>query len=383
MFLSGGVDSSTIAALMKRMVTGPIKTYSVGYSEAAYSELGFAGDLAREIGTEHREVVIGMDEFFKQLPALIWHEDEPITWPSSVSLYFVSKLASEEVKVVLTGEGADELFAGYERYQHQAMNERYGKMYGMVPSPIRAGIRGFIANSGLLSADLRRKARHTFVGRELSIESLYLENFYAAFSAEEERTLLRGGAENEAIYGNYLRYWNSRTSADALSRLLYADQKTYLVELLMKQDQMSMACSIESRVPFLDHPLVEFAARVPSRLKIREGKGKYILRKAVEDVLPQETLTRKKMGFPTPIKGWLLDARSEPLYAKLLDPKGLLASYLDLGAVKKLIEQHRGRSIDATDRIWRLLNLQYWGEIFLSGRDEWKDRVLSVGARAR
>jgi asparagine synthase (glutamine-hydrolysing) len=380
MFLSGGIDSSTIAALMKRMVDTPVKTFSVGYSEAAFSELGFAQELAREIGTEHRQVVIGMDQFFSQLPSLIWHEDEPITWPSSVSLYFVSRLASEEVKVVLTGEGADELFAGYERYRHQAMNQRYAGAYGMVPSPVRSAIRSVIATSGLLSADLRRKAQHTFVGRELSLESLFLDNFYSAFSAAEQRGIRSAAADPEAIYGSYLRYWNSRPGADSLSRLLYADQKTYLVELLMKQDQMSMACSIESRVPFLDHPLVEFAARVPSRLKIRDGKGKYILREAVANLLPQETLTRKKMGFPTPLKAWLLDPRSAPVYTKLLEPDGLVASCLDLTAVKALLDQHRNRTIDATDRIWRLLNLQHWGEIFLSGTDEWKNRLLAVAS---
>jgi asparagine synthase (glutamine-hydrolysing) len=382
MFLSGGIDSSTIAALMKRMDT-PVKTFSVGYRETAFSELGFARELAGEIGTDHHEVSVGMDDFFNQLPQLIWHEDEPITWPSSVSLYYVSRLAVQEVKVVLTGEGADELFAGYERYRHQAMNQRYAGAYGMIPSPIRRAIRNGIASSSLLSADLRRKAGHTFVGRELTLESLFLDNFYSAFSADEQRTIRSGGADSEAIYGSYLRYWNSRPNSDAHSRLLYADQKTYLVELLMKQDQMSMACSIESRVPFLDHPLVEFAARVPSNLKIREGKGKYILRKAVEDLLPQETLTRKKMGFPTPIKDWLHDSRSGPLYDKLLEPKGLVANYLDLGAVKALVNRHRSRSIDATDRIWRLLNLQLWGDIFFSGSDSWKEPVLADGALAR
>ena len=165
---------------------------------------------------------------------------------------------------------------------------------------------------------------------------------------------------------------------DPLTKLLYADQKTYLVELLMKQDQMSMACSIESRVPFLDHPLVEFAARVPAHLKIRDGKGKYILRKAVESLLPQSTLTRKKMGFPTPIKNWLLDPRANALYRKLQEPNGFIASYLDMGRVNGMIVSHRNRTIDATDRIWRLLNLQYWGEIFLSGRDQAQDLSARV-----
>jgi asparagine synthase (glutamine-hydrolysing) len=379
MFLSGGIDSSTIAALMKRMVSDQkIKTFSVGYAEAEYSELGFARELAAEINTDHHEVTVGMNEFFNQLPRLIWHEDEPIVWPSSVSLYFVSKLASEEVKVVLTGEGADELFAGYGRYQYYAMNERYAGAYGMLPEFVRKPIRNLIASSSLLPADLRRKARHTFVGRELTFESLYLDNFYSAFSDEEQRGLTKRGRPAGNAYDTYLHYRGKRGGADELTRLLYADQKTYLVELLMKQDQMSMACSIESRVPFLDHPLVEFAAQVPAHLKIREGKGKYILRKAVENLLPEATLTRKKMGFPTPVKNWLLDARANALYDKLLSPSGFIASYLDMGRVKSLIEQHRSRQIDATDRVWRLLNLQLWGEIFLSGRGQWQDQQASI-----
>jgi asparagine synthase (glutamine-hydrolysing) len=380
MFLSGGIDSSTIAALMKRMVGSDqkIKTFSVGYREVEYSELGFARELANEIGTDHREITLGMDEFFNKLPSLIWHEDEPIVWPSSVSLYFVSKLASEDVKVVLTGEGADELFAGYGRYQYQAMNERHAGVYGKVPATLRNGIRSLVESSALLPADLRRKAQHTVVGRDLSFESLFLDNFYSAFSADQQQGLTQKAYQPSAIYDSYMHYRDNRANADPLTRLLYADQKTYLVELLMKQDQMSMACSIESRVPFLDHPLVEFAAQVPAHLKIREGKGKYILRKAVEDLLPNETLSRKKMGFPTPIKNWLLDPRASALYTKLADPQGFIASYLDMGRVKSLIEQHRSRKIDATDRIWRLLNLQYWGEIFVSGRGQWQDTSASV-----
>jgi len=386
MFLSGGIDSSTIGALMKRMVGDPtqkIKTFSVGYREVEYSELGFARELATEINTDHHEVTLGMEDFFNKLPSLIWHEDEPIVWPSSVALYFVSKLASEEVKVVLTGEGADELFAGYHRYQHQATNESHAAIYGKVPAGLRKGIRNLVAGSSLLPADLRRKAQHTIVGRELSFESLYLDNFYSAFSAEEQEGLTKEHFSAESPYSSYMGYRAKRAGSDPLTQLLYADQKTYLVELLMKQDQMSMACSIESRVPFLDHTFVEFAAQVPANLKIREGKGKYILRKAVENLLPPSTLTRKKMGFPTPIKNWLLDPRANALYTKLQEPNGFIASYLDMGRVSKMIEQHRSHKIDATDRIWRLLNLQYWGEIFLSGKDQVQDLSARVLEPAR
>ncbi len=380
MFLSGGVDSSAIAALMKRLRSEPVKTFAVGYQEAAYSELAYARQVSQAIGTDHHEIVIGMDDFFNALPRLVWHEDEPISWPSSVSLYFVSRLASEHVKVVLTGEGSDELFAGYHRYQHYLFNRRWADRYRIVPAPLRAAIRHFIQNSHLLSANLRRKLQHTFLGREGNVESLQLDNFYGAFSASERRRML--GASLTAAsnpYATYLDYWTSRKGS-VLSQMLYADQKTYLVELLMKQDQMSMACSIESRVPFLDHPFVEFAARVPDNLKIRNGQGKYIVKRAVEDLLPHDIIYRKKMGFPTPLRQWLLDSRSQPLYDLLLDPNRLLAEYVDLSYVRDLIHRQHSQTEDATDRIWRLLNLQLWGDLFITGR---KRRTLGRASKSR
>ena len=368
MFLSGGVDSSAIAALMKRMRTEPVKTFAVGYEEAAYSELSYARQVSQAIGTDHHEIVIGMDDFFNALPRLIWHEDEPIAWPSSVSLFFVSQLASKHVKVVLTGEGSDELFAGYHRYQHFLFNRKWARRYGLLPGSVRAGVREFIQTSSWLSANTRRKLQHTFLGREATVESLQLDNFYAAFSAVERRQMRQHAfSDSTSPYETYLSYWNSRHGS-LLSQMLYADQKTYLVELLMKQDQMSMASSIESRVPFLDHPFVEFAARVPDGLKIRGGEGKYILKRAVEDLLPGEIIYRRKMGFPTPLRQWLLDDRTRPLLSLLLDRKGLLAEYVNLSFVENLIEKQVTQREDATDRLWRLINLQLWGEIFLKGR---------------
>jgi asparagine synthase (glutamine-hydrolysing) len=363
MFLSGGLDSSAIAALMKRMVSGPVKTFAVGYEEAEFSELGYSRQVASSIGTEHHEVLVGRDAFFDALPGLIWHEDEPIVWPSSVSLYFVSRLASEQVKVVLTGEGSDELFGGYTRYHHYAINRKWLKAYGIIPRPVRRGIQGMIASSSLLSASLRRKLGHTFIGRGETLESLYIDNAYSAFSGAEQGALHHMSGP---VYDNFRRYCGSDSCS--LGQLLYADQKTYLVELLMKQDQMSMACSIESRVPFLDHPFVEFAARVPDHLKIRGGEGKYILKKAVEDLLPHEIVYRRKMGFPTPVRAWIADLETGGLRTQLERSDGLLASYLNLPAVRSLLDDHQNGRIDATDRIWRLLNLQIWGDIFLSGR---------------
>ena len=371
MFLSGGLDSSAIAALMRRMSTGPVKTFAVGYREAPYSELSYARQVADRIGTEHREVVVGMEDFFNALPRLVWHEDEPIVWPSSVSLYFVSKLAAEDVKVVLTGEGSDELFAGYGRYRHQLWNERWLRRYRIVPGPARRAVRRIVETSRLLSGATRRKLQHTFIGQGEDLESLYLDNFYSAFPAREQASLVLA-PHGASAYENFLRYWNQRGGDPLISRMLFADQKTYMVELLMKQDQMSMATSIESRVPFLDHPFVEFAARVPGRLKLRNGEGKYIVKKAVEDLLPREIVYRRKMGFPTPLRQWLTEPQAEGLFQFLVRSDGFLAEYLDLRYVQSLIERHRTGLDDATDRIWRLLNLQIWGDVFMTGK---RDRV--------
>jgi asparagine synthase (glutamine-hydrolysing) len=221
----------------------------------------------------------------------------------------------------------------------------------------------------MFSADLRRKLQHTFVGRDLNIESLQLDNFYGAFSAAERKAMLSSGhpGDLQNPYQTYLSYWKSRQGS-VLSQMLYADQKTYLVELLMKQDQMSMACSIESRVPFLDHPFVEFAAQVPDHLKIQGKTGKFIIKRAVEDLLPHDIVYRKKMGFPTPLRQWFRDSKCEPLFAQLLDRKGFLAEYINLDYVQDLIGRQRTGADDATDRLWRLLNFHVWGNMFLTGK---------------
>jgi asparagine synthase (glutamine-hydrolysing) len=279
-------------------------------------------------------------------------------------------LASQRVKVVLTGEGSDELFAGYARYAHHLTNDRHMRVWRYAPRSLRDGIRRILATSGLLSAGMRRKLSHTVLGRRDTVASLLLDNFYGPFSEDQRTRLLR--QPPELAYANYMRYWDARPRGSLLSRMLYADQKSYLVELLMKQDQMSMACSIESRVPFLDHTLVEFAASVPDHLKLRGGTSKYILKKAAEGLLPHEIIYRPKMGFPTPLRDWLLHPSAQRFYDLLLDPNGLLASYLDRRELETLIQRHRSRQEDGTDRIWNLINLQIWGDLFLRGkRGEW------------
>jgi asparagine synthase (glutamine-hydrolysing) len=357
-FLSGGVDSSAIAAIAGKFTRDPIQSFSVGYNESRYSELGYAAEAAAAIGAQHREVRIGGEQFFGAVPELIWHEDEPIAWPSSVPLYFVSKLASQHVKVVLTGEGSDELFGGYERYRWNLINVRGASLYSRLPSALRREIRSFVQTSSLLSSELRRKLGHTFLARGSSIETLYLDNFYCAFGAS---------GQSSDIYANYRKYFDRHSDAALLSRMLYADQKTYLVELLMKQDQMSMAASIESRVPLLDHSLVEFAASIPASLKIHRGVQKYVFKKAVEDLLPRNVVFRKKMGFPTPLRAWLRERTAAPVYKRLESKSSFIASIIQPKALSDLLERHWGNQEDATDRIWRLLNLELWAGLFITG----------------
>ena len=371
-FLSGGVDSSAVAALMTKLRREPVETFSVGYTEQSYSELPFARAVSDHIQSRHNEVLVSEPEFFGALPHLIWHEDEPIAWPSSVSLYFVAKLARERVTVVLTGEGADETLAGYSRYAFTLKNAALDRAYrSFVPGSLRRGLRNAVATSSLLGASLRRKLEHTFLAKDgNSWASFYFDNFFSAFGDVEQEGLLTSEFAREATpstaYKNVLDYWE-RSSGELLQRLLYTDIKTYLVELLMKQDNMSMAASIESRVPFLDHVLVEFATRIPRDMQIHGLAGKRILKKAVEDLLPHSILHRPKLGFPTPWSGWLVGPRLETIREMLLEPRSLERGYFRREAIETLFREHRAQHRDNYDRIWRLLNLELWHRVCLEG----------------
>ena len=371
-FLSGGVDSSAVAALMTKLRRESVETFSVGYTEQTYSELPFARTVSDHIHSRHHEVFVSEDDFFGSLPHLIWHEDEPIVWPSSVSLYFVARLARERVTVVLTVEGADETLAGYTRYAFTLKNAAMDRAYrSMVPSFARRGLRDAIATSSLLSATLRRKLEHTFLAKDgNSWASFYFDNFFSAFGAAEQNGLLTADFAQEAApstaYNNVLAFWE-HSSGEMLQRLLYTDIKTYLVELLMKQDNMSMAASIESRVPFLDHVLVEFATRIPREAQIQGLAGKGVLKKAVQDLLPHSILYRPKLGFPTPWSGWLAGPRLETIRAMLLEPRSLNRGYFRREAIEKLFDEHRAKHRDNYDRIWRLLNLELWHRVCLEG----------------
>ena len=382
-FLSGGLDSSAVAALMTKIRQAPVETFSVGYSEDTYSELPYARIVAKHLNSVHHEVLVSQQDFFDALPFLIWHEDEPIVWPSSVPLYFVAKLAHERVKVVLTGEGSDETLAGYTRYAFTLKNAAWDRVYrSITPDAVRRGIRGLIADSPLLSATIRRKLSHTFLARNgNSWASFYFDNFFSAFSESDQAGLLSDDVAKEcsagSAYENVLDYWE-HSSGEMLQRLLYTDIKTYLVELLMKQDNMSMAASIESRVPFLDHPLVEFATNIPQSLQLGGFAGKHILKKGVEDLLPHSILYRPKLGFPTPWSRWLAGPQLDVIRKLLLEPRSTERGLFRRDAIERLFEEHRSGHRDHYDRIWRLLNLELWHRACLE-KEEFKP--VSVEAR--
>ncbi len=368
-FLSGGLDSSSIAAEMAALRRDRIQTFSVGYADDRYSELPYARIMAKHIRSEHNEVLLGPEEFFESLPAMIWNEDEPLAWPSSVSLFFVSRLATEKVKVVLTGEGGDEIFAGYLKYRAALWNLRGGRLYRkLVPSLLQRATRGILATN--CGPDwIVRKLRHSFLYHPDRFEQIYFDNFYCAFTETQQSELFTRDVSDELHdanpYANSMRYFPSNENGDLLNHLLHLDIKTYLVELLMKQDQMSMAASIESRVPFLDHKVVEFAAALPEHLKIRRFNGKYLLRKSMQGRLPAEIINRTKKGFPTPVKPWLRGPLFEKLASLLTDGRLAERRIVRPAFVNSLVDAHRRGSSRATDGCWRLLNFELWSRIFL------------------
>jgi asparagine synthase (glutamine-hydrolysing) len=365
MLLSGGLDSSVVAAVIQKRQKDSIRTFSVGYPELESSELPMARRVAQHLGTEHHEVKLSAENFFRALPGLIWHEDEPLAWPSSVPLYFVCRRARENVKVVLTGEGSDETLAGYDRYAWTLYNKRADTLYRhLVPDSARRWIATEISRAGWLDAPSRRKMGHTFLGRDgRSIKSLYFDNFYAAFSGKDQIDLLMEGLIGDPYQGS-LDCWEE-SAGNFLARLLHFDLKTYLVELLMKQDNMSMAASIESRVPYLDHMLAECALQIPVDYQISGFAGKQVLKTAAKDLLPKDVIEQRKRGFPTPWRTWLTSEWIDGMESLLLAPRSQMRKILRPAAVHRLFLDHRNGVVDNSDRIWRLLNLELWHRVFV------------------
>jgi asparagine synthase (glutamine-hydrolysing) len=362
-FLSGGLDSTGLAALMAPRVAGRVRTFSVGFAEREANELPWARMAARAIDAEHHEVVVTPREFFETLPRLVWHEDEPLAFTSSVPLYFVSRLAREHVKVVLTGEGSDELFLGYDRYRVTALNLRLGAAWSAAPRGARAAARRLTA---ALPAPLRRFAARSFLALEPGPRALFCENF-SVFPPALLREALGAGRPRDP-YAAALAAWEE-APGDPLRRMSHADLQTYLVELLMKQDQMSMAASVESRVPFLDHELVEHVLAMPSGVKLRGLATKAVLRRALAGRVPRPILARRKQGFPVPFGRWLRGPFWPVVEEFVLGPRARRRGLVAPAVARRLADEHRAGAWRHGDRLWLLVNLEIWQRIFLDGED--------------
>ncbi len=365
-FLSGGIDSSVIAAAMSRMVDGPIQSFTVAFAERDYSEFEYSRMVAKHIGAELHEVTVSPEQFFGAWPKMVYHEDEPIAHPSSIPLHFVSGLAAQHVKVVLTGEGADELLAGYERYYQTVYNLRFGRMF---PPALRPFTRALI---DLLPDTFtpKRKAVRTALYLPTDIDTLFLDN-YAAFPRSAAYAALRPEYQQTAfndVYANFRKLMDECDSTDWLDKILYADIKTYLLELLMKQDQMSMSVSLESRVPFLDHELVEFACRLPREFKLKGFDTKRIIRMALGDTVPAEIVSRSKRGFPTPTKEWFRGDYYQVMEKLLLGKNSLAQEYINTEFIRDTLDRHHRGQWDLQERIWTLGNLEIWLRVCIDGQ---------------
>lgn len=357
-FLSGGIDSSAVVALMSEF--GRVKTFSVGFEEEEFDELRYARMIAQRYGTDHHEFVV-KPQAAEVLPKLVQHYGEPFADSSAVPTYYVSKMAAAHVRVALNGDGGDELFAGYDRYKVLKAFAALSLVPGVEP-----------ASRALADATGSRLPAR--VQRLLRVLSATPEESYArtvSYFSPEEKAALYGEAMAAAVAGResyeflYERY-REWAQADLLARTLYVDTTTYLPgDLLVKVDIASMAVSLEGRSPFLDHPLVEFAARLPSSMKLALGRGKRVLRRAVADLLPREILERRKMGFAVPISRWfrgeLREFSADVLFSRSATQRG----WFRPEAVRKLWDEHQSGRRERSNHLWALLCLELWRRRFL------------------
>ncbi len=385
-FLSGGIDSSCVVAFMARHSDRPVKTYSIGFqggpAESFYNELPFARKIAERFGTDHHEILVRPD-VVGLLPQLLWHMDEPVADSAFVTTYLVSEFAHREVTVILSGVGGDELFGGYRRY----LGDHYLKYFDRLPGWVRrtAATVGEKLPSDRHSRVLNalRLARSFLASADLPFDERY-RSYVEVFPSEAAARITRAdGVERTDLLAAAMR---AATGDDALNRMLVVDAETQLPDdLLLLTDKMSMAVSLECRVPLLDHELVEIAAAMPQEVKIRGGRLKHAMKAALEGLLPRDILERGKRGFGTPFGAWL-KADLAPVVRQLfskrsIDARGLLRHE----AVAQLVADHEANRIDGTDRLLALLNLEIWARIFLDRRSpaDVTDELKALAAPAR
>jgi asparagine synthase (glutamine-hydrolysing) len=367
-FLSGGVDSSAVVGHMAQH-SGRVRTYSIGFAGTAadeyYNELPYARRVAKLFGTEHHEIVVRPD-VAALLPKLLWHMDEPISDTAFITTYLVSAFARRDVTVILSGVGGDELFGGYRRY----LGDRYRSYFRQLPRWMRrtAFALGDRLPSDRHSALLNwsRLAKGFIKSAELPFEDSY-SAYVEVFSGEEARELVRGdcGGAPDPISEAFQEAHGS----DQLNRMLRVDAQTQLPDdLLLLTDKMSMAVSLECRVPLLDHELVELAAGIPERVKIRGGRLKHVMKEALAPLLPPDILDRAKRGFGTPMGAWLRRGL-KPLVTDFLSEAAVERRGLfRYPAVRRLVTLHDERRVDGTERLLTLLNLEIWSRMYLDGR---------------
>lgn len=360
-FLSGGIDSSAVVGLLADKVKEPLKTFSIAYDFGKnFDETQYARMVAEKFGTDHHELKITPQQFADFIPEYIHLMDEPVTEAAAISLFFVSKLAKEKVTVALSGEGSDEIFAGYDLYQYMNVLEKYRGIVGQKGTELFARASNTLLgkshkvskylNMATQPIEQRYKGMSTYPDAQK--EALYREDF------KVELESAKAGSGHGAFSA---QLFDKTKSNDQLSKMLYFDTKTWLVDdLLIKADRMSMATSVELRVPFLDYRLVEFAASIPSKHKISKGEGKYPLKKMMEGILPNDIIYRKKMGFPTPLKLMFQNELREYAQNLLLAQDSRVHKFFKEERIAQLIEEHNADKYDHHKTLWQLVVLEEW-----------------------
>ncbi len=354
-FLSGGIDSSTIVALMCRHASQRVKTFSVGFGDSPLSELAYARTVATALDTDHHELTISHRDIVDYLPALVRFRDAPVAEPSDVPVYLLAREARRSVKMVLTGEGADEVLGGYPKHAF----ERYAAIYQWVPRPLRRGIEQLMA---LLPHQFRRVG--TAVAA-LGIEPWdeRMPRWFGALSPLERQALLVWRPPQD--YRKPLTSAEPRSGNSALRAILYFDQHSWLPDnLLERGDRMTMATSLEARMPFMDHLLAEFVSSLPDTWRVHGRISKYLLREAAQNLLPQSILQRKKIGFRVPVDDWFRGSLRDFLLDHLLAPTSHTGAYYHAKTLRTYVDEHLTGRRNHEKLLWSLLTLELWHREF-------------------
>jgi asparagine synthase (glutamine-hydrolysing) len=381
-FLSGGVDSSTLVALMRELAVDPLRTFSIGFDERSYDELDHARVVARAFDTDHHELVVRPDAV-SLLPELVRSFDEPFADSSAIPVSCVSRLARQRVTVALSGEGGDEVFGGYVTYRAYKVANLYRRLPSAVTTLLPALVRRLPTSHRRVSFDYRAKR---------FVEGAFLPPADAhcwwklIFDPDAADALYATAPPLVGDAGRlYRESWESCDAPDALTRLQHIDLGLYLPDdLLVKADRMSMAASLEVRVPFVDHRIVEFAASLPPDLKVRRLTTKYILKRAMAGTVPSRILSGKKRGFNVPIAAWLMRELREMVHDVLSETRVRRAGFFDPAAVSALIRAHEARQADYSRNIYALLMFSLWSDEYLRRPVEGQPaEALTLGPRAQ